>query len=442
MKGSRSLTIVIKLGTSSIVDENTHEPLLSILTSIVETAAKLHRDGHKVIIVSSGAVGVGLRRMDVDKRPKHLPRIQALAAVGQCRLMSLWDSLFGHLRLPVAQILLTRSDIADRTRYLNAQNTFAELLGMGVIPIVNENDTLAVAEIKFGDNDTLSAITAAMVQADYLFLMTDVDCLYTSNPRTNPDAQPIEVVSDISTLEADVSTAGSSLGTGGMSTKIVAAKLATSVGVTTIITKSSKPGNIHEIVRYLQGIQNDTSADSCIIDGASAPDDLSAATRSSPSSRPPLHTRFLPSTTPIQSRSFWLLHGLKPHGTVYIDHGAYSALQNKAGLLPAGVVGVEGHFFQHEAVRLVVVQRPSPDALDGDFPHHGEEPREVGRALVNYGSAEIARIKGVRSTQISSILGYADSEYVALRENISFFPVSERPSRPVTPALDEWKVHR
>lgn len=281
-----------------------------------------------------------------------------------------------------------------------------------------------------------------MVQADYLFLMTDVDCLYTSNPRTNPDAQPIEVVSDISTLEADVSTAGSSLGTGGMSTKIVAAKLATSVGVTTIITKSSKPGNIHEIVRYLQGIQNDTSADSCIIDGASAPDDLSAATRSSPPSRPPLHTRFLPSTTPIQSRSFWLLHGLKPHGTVYIDHGAYSALQNKAGLLPAGVVGVEGHFSQHEAVRLVVVQRPSPDALDGDFPHHGEEPREVGRALVNYGSAEIARIKGVRSTQISSILGYADSEYVALRENISFFPVSERPSRPVTPALDEWKVHR
>ncbi|KAL2002051.1 hypothetical protein VTN02DRAFT_733 [Thermoascus thermophilus] len=441
MKGSQSLTIVIKLGTSSIVDENTHEPLLSILTSIVETAAKLHRDGHKVILVSSGAVGVGLRRMDVDKRPKHLPRIQALAAVGQCRLMSLWDSLFSHLRLPVAQVLLTRNDIADRTQYLNAQNTFVELLSMGVIPIVNENDTLAVAEIKFGDNDTLSAITAAMVQADYLFLMTDVDCLYTSNPRTNPDAKPIEVVSDISTLEADVSTAGSSLGTGGMSTKIVAARLATSAGVTTVITKSSKPGNVHEIVRYLQGARNGRSADACQVDGGSGTDD-SSPDRSPPSSRPPLHTRFLPSTTPIQSRSFWLLHGLKPHGTVYIDHGAYSALQNKAGLLPAGVVAVEGHFGQQEAVRLVVVPRPSPDALNGDFPHHGEVPKEVGRALVNYGSAEIALIKGVRSTQITSILGYADSEYVALRENISFFPVSEKPSRPVTPALVDSRMHR
>lgn len=265
----------------------------------------------------------------------------------------------------------------------------------------------------------MSAITAAMVKADYLFLMTDVDCLYTSNPRTNPDAPPIEVVSDISSLAADVSTAGSSLGTGGMSTKIVAAKLATSVGVTTIITRSSKPGNVHEIVKYLQGIQGKASVESS---GKNSSDDNeSAETQLPPLSAPPLHTRFLPSETPIQSRSFWLLHGLKPHGTVFIDHGAYNALQNKAGLLPAGVVGVDGHFAQQEAVRLVVVEKLSPSALNGDFPHHGEEPKEVGRALVNYGSVEIARIKGHRSTQIESLLGYADSEYVALRENISFF---------------------
>ncbi|PYH95365.1 glutamate 5-kinase [Aspergillus ellipticus CBS 707.79] len=410
---SKRLTIVIKLGTSSIVDENTHEPILSILTLIVETAAKLHRDGHNVVLVSSGAVGVGLRRMDVDERPKYLPRIQALAAVGQCRLMSLWDGLFSHLRLPVAQILLTRNDIADRTQYINAQNTFAQLFDMGVIPIVNENDTLAVSEIKFGDNDTLSAITAAMVKADYLFLMTDVDCLYTANPRNNPDAQPIEVVTDISSLEADVSSAGSSLGTGGMSTKIVAAKLGTSAGVTTIITKSSKPGNVHDIVKYLQQTQQATS-------GYSVADD-----RGHPAcpphlpSPPPLHTRFIPSETPIQSRSFWLLHGLKPRGTIYIDDGAYSALQKKASLLPAGVVGVEGHFAQQEAVRLIVVGRVSPDSLNGDFLHHSQEPREIGRALVNYGSSEIVRIKGHRSTQIQSLLGYADSEYVALRENIS-----------------------
>ncbi|KAL4947681.1 Aspartate/glutamate/uridylate kinase [Aspergillus filifer] len=410
---SERLTIVIKLGTSSIVDENTHEPILSILTLIVETAAKLHRDGHNVVLVSSGAVGVGLRRMDVNERPTHLPRIQALAAVGQCRLMSLWDGLFSHLRLPVAQILLTRNDIADRTQYVNAQNTFAQLFDMGVIPIVNENDTLAVSEIKFGDNDTLSAITAATVKADYLFLMTDVDCLYTANPRTNPDAKPIEVVSDISSLEADVSSAGSSLGTGGMSTKITAARLGTTAGVTTIITKSSKPGNIHEIVKYLQALKQ--AAATGFTDATS----IQTLT-------PPLHTRFLPSDTPIQSRSFWLLHGLTPHGTLYIDYGAYAALQEKAGLLPAGVVDVDGHFGQQEAVRLVVVEKISPDALNGDFLHPGQEPKEVGRALVNYGSLEIARIKGHRSTHIQSLLGYADSEYVAFRENISFFENNEQ----------------
>ncbi|THC91667.1 hypothetical protein EYZ11_008862 [Aspergillus tanneri] len=252
---------------------------------------------------------------------------------------------------------------------------------MGVIPIVNENDTLAVSEIKFGDNDTLSAITAAMVKADYLFLMTDVDCLYTANPRHSPDARPIEVVSDVSSLEADVSSAGSSLGTGGMSTKIVAAKLGTSAGVTTIITKSSKPGNVHEIVDYLQRIERDTSAS--------------------------------PAALESESSQF------------YIDHGAYNALLNKAGLLPAGVIEVDGHFAQQEAVKLVVVQRISPNSLNGDFLHHGQEPKEVGRALVNYSSHEITRIKGHRSTQIQSLLGYADSEYVALRENISFLKLDD-----------------
>lgn len=256
-----------------------------------------------------------------------------------------------------------------------------------------------------------------MVGADYLFLMTDVDGLYTSNPRSNPDAKVIESVTDISALTADVSSAGSALGTGGMSTKITAARLATSAGVTTVITRSSRPGNITDIIEHLELLEDTPE------------DDLP---------EPPLHTRFLPSTSPIQSRSFWILHGLAPHGTIYIDEGAFDALINKAGLLPAGIVAVEGQFGQQEAVRLVVVHRPAISALNGDFPHHGEEPREVGRALVNYGSTEIRRIKGLRSTQIQSVLGYADSEYVALRENISFFHVSDRPSRPVTPALEEW----
>jgi glutamate 5-kinase len=340
--------------------------------------------------------------------------------------MSLWDSLFDQLRQPIAQILLTRNDIADRSQYLNAVNTLNELLEMGVIPIVNENDTLAVAEIKFGDNDTLSAITAAMIHADFLFLMTDVDCLYDKNPRAFPDAKPIEVVEDISALQADVSSAGSSVGTGGMATKIVAARLASSAGVTTIITRSSNPGNIFNIVEYIQSsspsfqrnlsLSNLTSLASAlpsvssILNGESTP-----ATSSAPTPvKAPLHTRFLPSNRPIRDRHFWLLHGLAPHGTLYIDRGAHLALINKAGLLPVGVIGVDGTFAQQEAVKLSVVERDlyAPDGWKGT-------PQEVGRALVNYSAGEIARIKGKQSTQIQELLGYADSEYVALRENIS-----------------------
>lgn len=327
---------------------------------------------------------------------------------------------------------------------------------MGVIPIVNENDTIAVTEIKFGDNDTLSAITAAMVHADYLFLMTDVDCLYDKNPRTNPDAQAIEVVEDIGALQADgtftftphaprkkestltqntVSSAGSLLGTGGMSTKIVAARLATSAGVTTVITRSSNPGNIVNIVNYLQAIKTPTTKHITSPSGTSLDEPLARSAASlkleTTSPTPPLHTRFIASTQPIRDRYFWLLHGLAPHGTVYIDAGAHRALASKAGLLPVGVLDVEGTFAQQEAVRLVVVERLSaPNAAGKLWEGQGVE---VGRALVNYSAAEIARIKGVRSSEITGLLGYAESEYVALRENISFFV---RESRPVTPSLE------
>ncbi|KAF4984032.1 hypothetical protein FZEAL_690 [Fusarium zealandicum] len=430
---NKSLTVVIKLGTSSIVDETTHEPLLPILTLIVDTAVKLRKDGHRVVIVSSGAIGVGLRRMDVEKRPKHLAQLQALAAIGQCRLMSLWDSLFTHLRQPIAQILLTRNDIADRTRYFNAQNTFNALLEQGVIPIVNENDTLAVSEIKFGDNDTLSAITAAMIHADMLFLMTDVDCLYDKNPRTHPDAKPIEVVEDIAALQADVSSAGSSLGTGGMGTKIIAARLGTSAGVTTIITRSSNPGNVLNIVRYLQSLKEGSpspSANECA--GSLS---RSASSMLLPTAAelpfPPLHTRFVPADDPIRDRHFWLLHTPHPHGTLYIDSGAYKALVRKAGLLPVGVIDVEGNFAQQEVVRLAVVNRLATPGPDGKL--WDGEPEDVGRALVNYAAAEIGLIKGKQSVEIEKILGYADSEYVAHRQHVGFF---KRDSRPVSPARE------
>jgi glutamate 5-kinase len=325
---------------------------------------------------------------------------------------------------------------------------------MGVIPIVNENDTLSVTEIKFGDNDTLSAIAAGMVHADYLFLMTDVDCLYDSNPRTNPDAKPIEVVEDIEDLQVDVSSAGSSLGTGGMSTKIVAARLATSVGVTTVITRSSNPGNITEILAYVQAQKGNTSTSSSVTALEGVPisppngiDPLESSVSSlrdlglhAPLIAPPLHTRFMPDPLPIRDRYFWLLHGLAPHGTLFIDSGAYKALANKAGLLPVGVVDVLGDFAQQEAVRLVVVEKKTSSDSDGNVatyhPVKDAKAAEVGRALVNYSANEIRRIKGLRSMDIKGVLGYADSEYVALRENISFFK-RDRVSRPVTPSLDK-----
>ena len=389
---------------------------------------------------------MGMRKMNLEKRPKSLAKIQALASNGQCHLIALWVYLFGQLDQEVSQILITRNDIADRTQYLNAQNTFTEAFNMGMIPIVNENDTIAVSEIraieKFGDNDTLSAITAAMVQADYLFLMTDVDCLYDKNPRTHPDAIPIEIVTEISALEADVSTSGSALGTGGMSTKIVAARLATSAGVTTVITHSSKPSNIFKIVDHLQSRRHLDSTSKSHTPSVND-DSLSSSTSSlqldTTLEKPPLHTRFLPNPNPIRDRSFWLLHGLAPHGTVFIDEGAFKALSSKAGLLPVGIIDVEGSFAQQEAVRLVVIKRKpfnpktAPNNVaDAQGVPIQVAPLEIGRALVNYSAAEIIRIKGKRSTEISSILGYADSEYVALRENVSL--VRKVESRPVTPS--------
>lgn len=382
------------------------------------------------------------------------------------------------MRQPIAQILLSRNDIADRTQYQNAQNTLFQLMEMDVIPIVNENDTISVMEINFGDNDTLSAIVAGMVHADYLFLMTDVDCLYDKNPRTNPDAKPIQVIEDVSQLQVDVSSRGSSLGTGGMSTKLVAAGLATSAGVTTVITASSRPGNIQSIVNYIEsqkGVRNNRTltpttstassprtapssqrnsiADPVLPDAPQSPPCSTSSSALEQTLIPPLHTRFLPNQQPIRDRYFWLLHGLTPHGSLYIDQGAYTALVGKAGLFPVGVVDVEGSFAQQECVRVFVVQRlararSSSYSLPTSTEHgigKGDEKgyvwteefgdAEVGRAVVNYSSAEIKRIMGLkRSEQIGDVLGYADCEYIAFRHNIAFLKLERSGS--VTPTLD------
>ncbi|KAI0628754.1 glutamate 5-kinase [Trametes polyzona] len=527
-----SQTIVIKLGTSSIVHETTHQPLLSTLSAVVETVVHLRAQGHKVVLVSSGAIGVGLKRMEVATKPKALSKKQALAAIGQGRLIALWDNLFGQLGQPIAQILLTRGDISDRTRYLNAVNTFKELLSMGVVPIVNENDTVSVSEIKFGDNDTLSAITSSMIHADYLFLLTDVDGLYTSNPRKDPNASRIDVVTSITAIRSQVSTStlGSSLGTGGMETKLIAAEIATAAGVMTVVTSSKDPKNIFKIIEYNSAFKSGTNTPlSGLQSGRTSPDPHpvtstltptpstsgeSSSTTPTPSlegshsssslptpqvPRPP-HTLFLPSALPLRDLKSWTSHTLTPSGGVIIDSGAHQVLSKRESggrLLAAGVLGVRGAFASGQAVRILI-RKPRPgesteagagsdkaegsaeggsptgarsayaDGIATTEPNTPEinptaslsssistldqlptveeemtpsttlrplpeddtvvieravdstaewELEEVGRGLANYNSAQIERVKGLRSSYIPQLLGYADSEYVV--ENVT-----------------------
>ncbi|OZJ04191.1 hypothetical protein BZG36_02185 [Bifiguratus adelaidae] len=388
--GRESLTIVLKVGTTSICDEVTHFPILSNLSSIVETILALKSLGHRVVLVSSAAIGTGLRRLNIAEKPKKLARVQchsqAIAAVGQGRLMSLYDDLFGQFNQPVAQILITKNDLSDRSQYLNAVNCLEELLDMGVVPIVNENDTISTSEIRFGDNDSLSAVTAAMVSADYLFLMTDVDCLYTDNPRTNPDAKPVLVVDDIARLRESitVSSSGSALGTGGMITKLNAADLATAAGVSTIITRGSTPRRIMDIIRY--------HAESKAIPVTTG--DTTESDTSTESVGPiPLHTRFIAKKHPLVDRKWWILHGLHPAGTIYVDDGAARAItdRSRSSLFAAGIVDVEGSFTAEQSARIV-------HRKDG-------QEIELARGLVNYSAAEINRIKGCKSSEIEAIVG-------------------------------------
>lgn len=362
-------TVVIKLGTSSILSEKTLEPKIRIMASIVETVSRLRQNGHRVVLVCSGAIGVGRVRMNIQERPKNLGERQALAALGQLRLMSLWDSLFGVLGINIAQVLLTRADIADSPRYHNAYTTLNTLLSsdFNAVPIVNENDTVSVYEMRFGDNDSLSAITAGIINADYLFLCTDVDGLYTDNPRSNPEARRLRVLHSVDEARqaACVKTMGSSFGTGGMQTKLIAAELATAAGVATIILNGEHPENIAKVVE--KGLNVNEGQD----------DD-------------PPHTLFLPNPFRLPARKWRILHAMHPCGTLVIDEGAYERISRKESggrLLPAGVVGVEGNWERLQAVRLVVRKQAS----DGSI-----ESKEVGRALANYTSIECERIKGLQ----------------------------------------------
>ncbi len=363
-------TLVVKIGTSSLTQPETGLLALSTIATLAETLCDLRRQGHQVILVSSGAVGVGCARLGLTERPRTMALKQAVAAVGQGRLMRVYDDFFTTLQQPIAQVLLTRSDLVQRSRYVNVYNTFQELLRLGVIPIVNENDTVAVEELKFGDNDTLSALVASLVEADWLFLLTDVDRLYSADPRSVPDAQPIPLVSRGSLfpqLEVQIGDRGSQWGTGGMVTKIAAARIATAAGVRTVITEGRFPHNIEKI---LQG--------------------------------EPLGTQFEPQPQPSKARKRWIAHGLIPVGKLYLDQGAVEAIcQGGKSLLAAGITAVEGEFDPAEAVLLCDHNRA-----------------EIARGLVNYSSAELRQIRGRQSHEIRAILGYAGAETVVHRDNL------------------------
>jgi glutamate 5-kinase len=363
-----SLTIVVKIGTSSLTQPETGQLALSTIATLAETLCNLRRQGHRVILVSSGAVGVGCGRLGLTERPKAIALKQAVAAVGQGRLIRIYDDLFTTLQQAIAQVLLTRSDLVQRSRYLNVYNTFQQLLGLGVIPIVNENDTVAVEELKFGDNDTLSALVASLVEADWLFLLTDVDRLYSADPRSVPDARPIALVSSIKELaQIQTGSQGSQWGTGGMVTKISAARIAIAAGVRTVITQGRFPHNIEKI---LQG-------------------EL-------------IGTHFEPQPEPTSARKRWIAYGLVPVGKLYLDEGAIAAI-SLAGksLLAAGIKALQGEFETQDAVQLC-----------------DTNGQEIARGIVNYNSNELQQICGRHSREIPTILGYAGAETVIHRDNL------------------------
>ena len=363
-------TIVVKIGTSSLTDPATGHLALSTIAALVEILSYLRSRGHRVVLVSSGAVGVGCARLGLTERPRSMALKQAVAAVGQGRLMRVYDDLFTTLQQPIAQVLLTRSDLVHRTRYLNAYNTFQELLRLGVIPVVNENDTVAVEELKFGDNDTLSARVASLLEADWLFLLTDVDRLYSADPRSNPNAVPITLVSRIEQLEelqVQTGDRGSQWGTGGMVTKIAAARIASAAGVRTVITEGRSPRNIEKIL-YGE----------------------------------PIGTHFEPLPQPSKARKRWIAYGLIPSGKIYLDTGAVAAItQAGSSLLAAGITQIEGEFHASDGVQLC-------DAAG----------REIARGIVNYSSAELQKIKGRQSAEIAAVLGRTGAETVVHRDNL------------------------
>ncbi|WP_027881522.1 glutamate 5-kinase [Meiothermus rufus] len=365
--------LVVKVGSAVLSGPAGRQHQLTIAAQI----AALRAEGREVVLVSSGAMATGLGKLGLRERPQTMPAKQAIAAVGQPTLMYLWEQAFSWYNLQVAQILLTAEDLAHRHRYLNARQTLETLLRWGIVPVVNENDTVMVEEIKFGDNDQLSALIATLVGADLLVLFSDIEALYEADPRTHPEAQPIPYVARIDAKVLDM--AGESpnqVGTGGMRSKLLAAEKAQAAGIPTLLLPGTRAESLLEALRGV-----------------------------------PVGTLFAGGPRRYSGQRLWLYQLPKPRGAIVVDAGAAQALrQGGASLLPAGILEVRGRFGVGEAVRCLDPQ--------GQL---------IGIGLVNYSAAEIERIRGRKTREIEALLGYKNTDEVIHRDYFAL--ASEMASR-------------
>lgn len=360
--------IVVKVGSSLLVDAETGEAQRAWMGALATDIAEARTRGQRVAIVSSGAVALGRRALGL-KGPLRLEQKQACAAAGQARLMSAWEEAFARHGAPVAQALLTPDDTEQRRRWLNARATLETLLDLGATPVINENDTVATAEIRYGDNDRLAARAAQMISADALILLSDIDGLYDADPRANPGARHMPEVRAITPAIAAMAggaNAAAGVGSGGMRTKIEAARIATQAGCAVAIMHGAEP---RPLARLLAGERA---------------------------------TWFLPAQSPRAAYKSWIAGALAPAGAIQIDAGAAAAVRSGKSLLPAGVTSVAGLFEKGDAVRIL-----------------GPAGEEIARGIARYDAGDAERIKGLRSDAIESVLGYADGAVLVHADDLA-----------------------
>ncbi len=358
--------IVVKVGSNVLTcPQGLNLPVIDALSQQI---IQLERSGQEVILVSSGAMAAGVRKLAIERRPEAIPARQAVAAVGQAGLMLSWEKALARHQKKVAQMLLTAEDMTSRKRYLNARNTLNTLLDWGVLPIINENDTIMVDEIRFGDNDNLAAVITLLMDADILINLTDIDGLYDRDPRAHKDAQLLAEIGTIGReIERYAGDIPGALGTGGMRSKIKAARKITAAGIPMIIANGKKANVLADI-----------------FDGR------------------PTGTFFKPKTERLSSRKCWLAFSLKPKGVIRIDAGAARALTTGGkSLLPSGIAAVSGQFNVGDPVQFA-----------------GPDGQVLGNGLVNYSAGDIDKIKGLRSSDIAGCLGEKPYDEVIHRDNL------------------------